>query len=354
MEDGETMEFKTVMPRTEAFLREHVRSGGAGSVAVSLGDGTGERWRFFAGGPEGGAQNGKTLYDMMSVTKILVTAPLFHIAMEEGLVSPDDPLGRYFPEAPADKAGIPLWMLLSHCSGLDRYVYPEPMGPDRREEAIRFQLTHPLLFEPGTRYLYSCTGFVLLGFLLERVWNAPLDQLFEEKIAAPLGLSDTCYRPREKTNIVKATVKKDVGLVRCSDPFNRSLYGVSGNAGVFSCLDDMSRFACSLLRGHPDLMRPDTFDRTVRDLTPDLALGRALGYVRADKRWTQGAGLFSDGAVGHTGFSGTACFADRKQGFFVVSLSNTALFAFRRNKNCSAECAAFREGLHSAIKQDLE
>lgn len=355
MEDGETMEFKTVMPRTEAFLREHVRSGGAGSVAVSLGDGTGERWRFFAGGPEGGAQNGKTLYDMMSVTKILVTAPLFHIAMEEGLVSPDDPLGRYFPEAPADKAGIPLWMLLSHCSGLPgRIDFPWPVGPEKREEGIRFQLSQKLLFAPETQYFYSCTGFVLLGFLLERVWNAPLDQLFEEKIAAPLGLSDTCYRPREKTNIVKATVKKDAGLVRCSDPFNRSLYGVSGNAGVFSCLDDMSRFACSLLRGHPDLMRRETFELAARDRTPSLSLGRALGYVYADGRYGQGGGLYSDGTVGHTGFSGTECFADRKQGFFLVSLSNTSLYTAIRKQNCTAACAAFREGLHRAIKQDLE
>ena len=291
------MRFKDSMPRAEAFLREHVRSGGAGSVAVSLGDGTGERWRFFAGGPEGGAQNGKTLYDMMSVTKILVTAPLFHIAMEAGLVSPEDPLGRYFPEAPADKAGIPLWMLLSHCSGLDRYVYPEPMGPDRREEAIRFQLTHPLLFEPGTRYLYSCSGFVLLGFLLERLWNAPLDQLFAEKITGPLGMADTGFCPRETENIVEGTLKPPSGLIRCSDEINRRLYGVSGNAGAFSCLDDMARFGRSLLCGHPDLMRRETFELAARDRTPSLSLGRALGYVYADGRYGQGGGLYSDGTV---------------------------------------------------------
>ncbi len=350
------MRFKDSMPRTEAFLREHVRSGGAGSVAVLLGDGTGERWRFFAGGPGGEEtrQNGKTLYDMMSVTKILTVAPLFHIAMEAGLVSPEDPLGRYFPEAPADKAGIPLWMLLSHCSGLDRYVYPEPMGPDRREEAIRFQLTHPLLFEPGTRYLYSCSGFVLLGFLLERLWNAPLDQLFAEKITGPLGMADTGFCPRETENIVEGTLKPPSGLIRCSDEINRRLYGVSGNAGAFSCLDDMARFGRSLLCGHPDLMRRETFELAARDRTPSLSLGRALGYVYADGRYGQGGGLYSDGTVGHTGFSGTECFADRKQGFFLVSLSNTSLYTAIRKQNCTAACAAFREGLHRAIKADLE
>ncbi len=350
------MRFADTMPYTESFLSEHVRSGKADSVAVSLGDRNGERYRFFAGGPgEGAVQDGKTLYDMMSVTKILVTAPLFHIAMDEGVVSPGDLLGDYFPEAPADKAGIPLWMLLSHCSGFPcRVNFPWDVGPDRREDGIKFQLSQQLQFRPGTQYLYSCTGFVLLGFLLERVWNAPLDQLFEEKIAGPLGMSSTCFRPREKNNRVRGTLKQDKGLICCSDPFNRRLCGVSGNAGVFSCLDDMSVFGRSLLRGHPALMSEETFLTTVKDLTPGLSLGRALGYVYVDGRWNQGGGLFSDGAYGHTGFSGTACFADRTKGFYAVSLSNTALRTAMRKGDCTEACRLFREGLHKAIKADLE
>ena len=116
----------------------------------------------------------------------------------------------------------------------------------------------------------------------------------------------------------------------------------------------MARFGRSLLCGHPDLMRRETFELAARDRTPSLSLGRALGYVYADGRYGQGGGLYSDGTVGHTGFSGTECFADRKQGFFLVSLSNTSLYTAIRKQNCTAACAAFREGLHRAIKADLE
>lgn len=340
------------MPQTEAFIRAHIASGGAGDVAVAIGDGEGESYRFFASS-RGDVQNGQTMYDMMSVTKILSVAPLFHIAMEEGKVSPEDPLGKYFPEAPEDKKDIPLWMLLTHCSGMGRHVFPEYFGPDRRAEAIAFQLGHPLLFAPGTDYFYSCSGFVLLGFLLERIFNKPLDRLFDDRIARPLGLRHTGFCCGEDENLVRSTRKPYEGANKCSDDINRRLYGVSGNAGIFSCLDDMTVFAQSLLHRHSTLMHAETFAVAAKDRTPSLPLGRALGYVYADARYKQGGKLFSVGSLGHTGFSGTSVFADYTKDLYVVELTNTALYAAQRKRDCSAECAKFREGLHNAIADDL-
>ena len=340
------------MPQTEAFLKAHIENGGAGDVAIAIGDRDGEAYRFFCSS-RGDVQNGQTLYDMMSVTKILSVAPLFHIAMEEGRLSPDDPLGMYFPEAPADKQDIPLWMLLSHCSGIARHVYPEPCGPDRRNYAVSYLLEQPLLFAPGEKYDYSCGGVVLLGFLLERIYNTPLDHLFDVRIARPLGMTNTMYNPREEDNIVRSTKKPYIGTIKCSDDIVRRLYGVAGNAGIFSCLDDMTVFGCSLLNRHKTLMTEATFAAAARDLTPHFSLGRALGYVYADARYKQGGRLYAEGSLGHTGFSGTEVFADYRKDLYVVSLTNTALYAVLRKENCSTACAAFREGLHNAIADDL-
>lgn len=340
------------MPHTEAFLKAHIENGGAGDVAIAIGDRDGEGYRFFASS-RGDVQNGQTQYDMMSVSKIMTVAPLFHIAMEEGKVSAEDTIGKYFPEAPADKKDIPLWMLLSHCSGMGRYVFPKYFGPDRREEAIRFQLSHPLLFAPGTGYFYSCSGFIILGFLLERIFNAPLDRLFDDRIARPLGLRSTSFCCREDENIVRCTRKAYEGDNKCSDDNNRRLYGVSGNAGIFSCIDDMTVFGRSLLNRHNTLMKEESFAAAAKDLTPQLTIGRALGYVYADARYKQGGRLYSEGSLGHTGFSGTEVFADYRKDLYVVSLTNTALYAAKRNLDCSAECAKFREGLHNAIADDL-
>jgi len=340
------------MPCTERFIKEHIEANRAGDAAIVIGDREGELYRFFCSN-RGDVQNGKTLYDMMSVTKILATTPLFYMAMDEGLVSPEDKLGKYFPEAPDDKKDLPLWMLLSHQSGMGRYVNPEYFGPDRRSEAIRFQLSHPLMFTPGSNYFYSCSAFIILGFLLERVFNKPLDRLFDDRISRPLQMKNTSYDPCEDDNIVRCTRKAYEGANKCSDDNNRRLFGVSGNAGIFSCIDDMERFARSLLNRHKGLISEEVFDRSIKDYTPHLSIGRALGYIYADKRYKQGGRLYSEGSVGHTGFSGTECFADFDKDLYVVSLSNTARYAAINKKDCSAECAAFREGLHNAIADDL-
>lgn len=340
------------MPHTEEFIKSHIQNGGAGDVALVIGNRSGEVYRFFCSS-RGDVQNGQTVYDMMSVSKIMATTPLFYMAMDEGLVSPDDTLGKYFPEAPEDKKALPLWMLLSHQSGMGRYVNPEYFGPDRRSDAIKFQLSHPLLFTPGTDYFYSCSGFIILGFLLERVYNKPLDRLFDDRIVRPLGMKNTMFNHPEDENIVRCTRKKYEGSNKCSDDNNRRLYGVSGNAGVFSCIDDMAIFAQSLLNRHNTIISEDTFTKGTKDYGPHLTFGRALGYVYTDERYKQGGRLFSEGSVGHTGFSGTECFADFEKDLFVVSLSNTAYYAAQQHKNCSNECAAFREGLHNAIADDL-
>lgn len=345
------MELKT-MPKTEAFVRKFIEDKRTGDVALCIGDSTGERYRFFCS-DRGDVLNGQTIYDMMSVSKIMVTTPLFYMAMEEGLLSETDTLGKYLPEAPADKRDLPLWMLLSHQSGIGRYVNPEYFGPDRRAEAIAFQSGHPLLFTPGEDYFYSCSAFILLGFILERVYNKPLDRLFSDRIVRPLGLKNTMFNHPEDENIVRCTRKAYEGDNKCSDDNNRRLYGVSGNAGVFSCLDDMSVFARSLLHKHAPLIGAETFAKGAKDYGPHLPFGRALGYVYADGRYAQGGGLYAEGTVGHTGFSGTECFADFSKDLYVVSLSNTAYYAALRGGNCMTECAAFREGLHAAMKEDL-
>ena len=342
------------MQNTEAFIQQWIADGYAGDVAIVIGDRGGETYRYFASN-RGDVLDGQTLFDMMSVTKIMATAPLFHLAMGDGRLSEADRLGKYFPEAPADKADIPLWMLLAHCSGIPRILSSERFGPDRRAEYIANYLSHPLLFAPGEKYEYSCGNFVLLGFLLERVYNMPLDLLFDTKIARPLGLTRTGYLPAEDQNIVRSTRRAWEGRLKCSDPINRALYGVSGNAGIFSCIDDMARFGQSLLNRHAALMREDIFAKAAADCLCDqekYSLGRGLGYVFIDDRYDQNAGLFANGSIGHTGFSGTAVYADFANDLFVVSLSNTAYYA-NKTGDFAAKTSAFRRGLHGALARDL-
>lgn len=342
----------TKFAKTEEYIKKFIEDNRAGDISIVLGDSEGEAYRFFHSN-RGDVLNGQTIYDMMSVSKIMATTPLFYMAMDEGLVSPDDCLGKYFPEAPDDKKKLKLWMLLSHQSGMGRYVNPEYFPPHRRQDSVNFQLSHPLLFEPTTDYFYSCSAFIILGILLERVYNKPLDLLFDDRVVRPLGLKNTMFNHPEDENIVRCTRKTYEGNNKCSDDNCRRLYGVAGNAGVFSCIDDMSVFAKSLLNKHGTIIGAETFAIGTKDFGPHLTFGRALGYVYADERYKQGGRLYSKGALGHTGFSGTECFADYDKDLYVVSLTNTAYYAAKNGKDCSKECALFREGLHNAIADDL-
>ena len=115
----------------------------------------------------------------------------------------------------------------------------------------------------------------------------------------------------------------------------------------------MTLFGRSLLNRHVGLISEETFSESIKDLCP-YAFGRALGYVYVDERYEQGSGLYSNGTVGHTGFSGTECFADFEKDMYVVSLSNTAYYAAKNGEGCMTEVEEFRKGLHKAMKEDLE
>lgn len=338
---------------TEALVKELIETKWAGDIALCVGDKNGELFRILAS-DRGDVLRGDTLFDMMSVTKIMAVTPIFHIALENGLVSADDPLGKYFPEAPEDKKSIPLWMLLTHCSGMRKNEPADFCGPDKRSEYINYALSQPLLFTPGTKYEYSCGNFAFLGFLLERVYDKPLDLLFDDMIARPLGMKNTCFLPSEDENIVRSTRHPFLGRNKCSDPLTRKLYGVCGNAGIFSTLDDMSLFGRSLLNCHGELMSKAAFENAAKDHLPTLSMGRGLGYVYVDGRYKQGGTLLSHGSVGHTGFSGTSVFADMNKGLYVSILSNAAYYAGLAKRDYSASCAEMRKNIHSAIAKDLK
>ncbi len=337
---------------TEKTVKELIDTAWAGDIALCVGNREGELFRVF-GSSRGNVLDGKTLFDMMSVTKIMAVTPLFHIAMDERKISHTSTLGKYFPSAPEDKRDIPLWMLLSHVSGLRKNTPTGFVGPNDRAAYIEQVLASSLMFTPGERYEYSCGNFALLGFILENLYNKPLNLLFDEKIAEPLGMTDTCFLPQRTGNMVKSTRHPYLGANKCSDPLTRYLNGVAGNAGIFSCIDDMSIFGRSLLNKHSAIISERTFDIAAADFTAAHSMGRGLGYVYVDGRYAQGGTLLSEGSIGHTGFSGTSVFADFKRGIYVSILSNAAYYAGLAGRDYSKSCAEMRKKLHSAIADDI-
>ncbi len=150
-----------------------------------------------------------TIFDLASLTKPLATAVLVMRAIDEHAVSLEQKLGNFFPEAPDTLKQLTIRSLLIHTAGLaqpelNRY-FPDPLKIDRKK-AREIVLSMQPELPSGSEVLYSCTGYILLGFLLERVSGASLGQLFKEYIW-PLRLAShmqrlfrlrtcVCRRPR--------------------------------------------------------------------------------------------------------------------------------------------------------------
>jgi CubicO group peptidase (beta-lactamase class C family) len=106
----------------------------------------------------------------------------------------------------------------------------------------------------------------------------------------------------------------------------RFLRGVSGNAGVFSDLSDMSAFVLMLAnRGRlkeTAFIDPALINESVQNHTKGLSESRGYGFAVKDEHPNPAGEIFSPGSYGHTGFTGTVFWVDVKTSFYTVLLSN--------------------------------
>ena len=141
----------------------------------------------------------ETLFQSGSVGKQFVSAAIMML-VEEGRVSLNDSITKYFPGAPASWKPIRITNLLSHTSGLAEYESPERTGPKGpfylRLDYTESQLLHkiealPIENPPGAKWNYRNTNYVLLGFLIHRLTGTFYADYLSKRIFKPLGMSST-------------------------------------------------------------------------------------------------------------------------------------------------------------------
>jgi CubicO group peptidase (beta-lactamase class C family) len=119
--------------------------------------------------------------------------------VDRGAVGLDDPIARWLPELPEADL-VTLRMLANMTAGYPDFVqneqflsgfYADPFRAWTPEELVEIGTSTPRLFVPGTNWDYSHTNYVILGWALERIGDAPLATLLQENVLAPLGLTGT-------------------------------------------------------------------------------------------------------------------------------------------------------------------
>lgn len=287
-----------------------------------------------------------TIFDLASLTKVMATTPSILKLLEDGRLSLEDPVAKWIPEFPAggvrpeaaepkpvakEREGITIRHLLTHQSGLPPGIFLSEGDFWGYDEGVRRAATVGLLEKPGTRFRYSDVNFILLGEIVRRVSGDRIEVFAAKQFFAPLGMTETGYRPAVESlaRIAPTTVIADYGLLRgqVHDPTARRMEGIAGHAGLFGTVRDVAIYTRFFLTGkRPDgqtLLHPDTITKaTTNQLPAALGVARGLGWDISSSFAHQRGEKFPLDGFGHTGWTGTSIWVDPGSETFVILLTN--------------------------------
>lgn len=294
-----------------------------------------------------------TIYDLASLTKVLVTGLLTAKLIEDGRVGLDDPVSRFLPEFDvADKRKITVRQLVSHMSQIPAwkplYLFASDPGNVLTEIAET-----PLDTGPPS-VIYSDLNFIILGKLIERVTGKDLDAVASEMIFMPLGLRSTMYNPPDMLRRkiagselgnkyeqemciekgfapkvgsgegeAKGSAFRDYqiwGEVHDGNAFYMG--GVSGHAGLFSTAKDIFKIAEQFLPNYSQILNPETCALFRTDLTPGMNEHRSFAFQLATMPESTAGVAMSRESFGHLGFTGTGLWIDPVRDRVFVLLTN--------------------------------
>ena len=321
-----------------------------------------------------------TIYDLASLTKPLATVTSVLLLIQRAKIALEDPV----QQALAELEGTPIGQatvrdLLTHRSGLPgwrplyerldaRGIVPGLPGGDQpvKQHVLQMIRDEPLIYARGERSVYSDLGFMLLGFLVERLSGMALDLWCEEAIVRPLRADPLTFCPtagRAQLGVARPTVdasriaptEQDEWRNRflCGEVHDENaaaMGGVAGHAGLFGTAESVLAVSGDWLRGYHG--RESILDgKLVRQFTTRQESAArsswALGWDTPSAPSSSGS-RFSERSFGHLGYTGTSLWIDPLCELEVVLLSNR-VHPSRRNEKIKV----FRPCIHDLIYQEF-
>jgi len=301
--------------------------------------------------------NEDTYFDIASMGKVLVTSTLALKAVGIGKLTLAATLADFFPHTPDDKRAITLHQLLTHTSGIVRDSIPAYVAAAGSEAIARHILGNPLAYKPGTNYVYSCHGFILMGFILEKVFGDTLDEVFYTHLRNPLHLTRSRFNiATDEPDAAPCYTRAEIGMLRVDDDNVYKMGGIAGSGASFWTLADLRTYVRAALAKSEALYRHDLFDQAEVNYTPDFSEGRGLGYLIVDMKYKQAGALFPLGSFGHCGHTGTSFFMNRERDLYAIVLTNATRFLKMKSGFTTYDYEAIktmRADIHTAIARDL-
>jgi len=292
-------------------------------------------------------------FDIASITKSF-TATAIMILVEEGKLRLDHKVSSLLPqfEGPG-KHEVTVRQLLTHSSGLPARTLISKVAKSR-EMVIDMTAKTPLVAPAGSREIYTDLGFILLGEIVSKISNSMLDQFIREQILAPLEMNATFFNPgKDKVKRCAATelITSRGGIIQgeVHDPKTFLMGGVSGHAGLFSTVSDLTKYCQLFLKNNnttlPRILSAKSLEAMTINHTAHLGIRRGLGWSLnpcSGFGFDSGAG---PSVFGHTGFTGTSIYVDPTLNLTVVLLTNR-VHPSRNNESYYK----LREKYHSALR----
>jgi len=221
-----------------------------------------------------------TKFAIGSVTKQFTCAAVL-LLEESGRISMSDPVSKYFPQL-TQARDVTLLDLGNHVSGYRDY-YPldfvdrEMAQPTTADSVIAEYATRPLDFQPGTRWSYSNTNFLVLGRVVEKVSGVPFGTFLDQHIFTPLNMRATAYDPAPGgPGMATGYTSFALGAPQAVAPEGAGWDGMAG--ALWSTPSDLLTWDVALVDGK--VLSPSSY----RTLTTPRRLvdGRSTGYGCGD------------------------------------------------------------------------
>ena len=233
-----------------------------------------------------------TKFRLGSVTKQFTAASIL-LLEERGKLKVEDPVKKYMPGAPAAWEKITIFHLLTHTSGIASftgfadYKQTEPFETTPEKLVARFR-DKPLEFAPGEKWNYSNSGYVLLGYLIEKISGQKYATFVQENIFTPLGMKDSGYDSNSTIILHRAsgyTPSKDgpinAGFIHMSIPFSAG--------SLYSTTEDLLRWERGLFGGK--VLSAASLEKMTTPFKQDYAFGLGVHTTSGHKVIDHGGGI---------------------------------------------------------------
>ena len=227
-----------------------------------------------------------------SVTKQFTAASIL-LLEERGKLNINDPVKKYMPDAPAAWDKVTIFHLLTHTSGIPSFTgfpdYPSSEAtPTTPEKLVARFRDKPLEFQPGEKWNYSNSGYVLLGYLLEKISGQTYIEFVQQNIFRPLGMNDSGYDSNSVIILHRASGyvpgphgPLNAGYIHMSIPFSAG--------SLYSTTEDLLRWEQGLFGGK--ILSAASLQKMTTPFKSDYALGVGVQTENGRQKISHGGGI---------------------------------------------------------------